>query len=102
MQSQAIGDAAFQLVRTLNNYRLPEATVLITSENREVRLNRGSRDGIQAGQEFVVFRQGERIGRIRVTRVYGTESYAAITDIGRGIRPEDKARAVFPLSALRS
>jgi hypothetical protein len=102
MQGQALGDAAFQLVRTLNNYRLPEAAVLMTSDNTEVRLNRGSRDGIQPGQEFLVFRQGERVGRIRVTRVYGTESYAAITDIGRGIRPEDKARAVFPLSALRS
>jgi hypothetical protein len=102
MQGQALGDAAFQIVRTLNNYRLPEATVLMTADNTEVRLNRGSRDGIQSGQEFVIFRQGERVGRIRVTRVSGTESYAAITDTGRGIRPEDKARAVFPLSALHS
>ncbi|MES2458937.1 MAG: CsgG/HfaB family protein [Armatimonadota bacterium] len=101
MQDQAIGDAAFVLVRKLNNYRLPEATVLLTTANTEVRLNRGIRDGIQEGQDFVIFRQGERVGRVRITRVYDIESYATIIDIGRGIRPEDKARAIFPVSAMR-
>ena len=95
--NQAISDAAFSSLKTINNYTLPEATVLQTRDTSEVRLNRGGRDGIVPGQEMIVIRGRDRIGRIRVTTVAASDSLAAVTDYGKGIRPEDKARAIFNL-----
>jgi hypothetical protein len=37
------------------------------------------------------------VGRIRVTAVGSTDSTAVIVDPGKGIRPEDRARAIFAL-----
>ena len=95
--NQAISDAAFAALKTINNYTLPEATVLQTRDTSEVRLNRGGRDGLVPGQEMIVIRGRDLIGRIRVTSVAASDSLAAVTDYGKGIRPEDKARAVFQL-----
>lgn len=98
--NQAITNAAFNAVQTINNYSLPEATILSTRDQSQVILNRGGRDGITPGLEMVVIRGQERIGRIRVTSVSSNDSTAAIIDIGRGIRPEDRARAVFRLPGV--
>lgn len=98
---RALSNAAFSAVRTMNNYTLPQATVLITRDGESVRLNRGGRDGVEVGQEFVVFRGNERVGRIRVTSVGSQDSVAAVTDPGKGIGPEDQARAIFTLPGFR-
>ena len=95
--NQAISNAAFNSVQTINNYTLPEATVLNTRDQFEVILNRGGRDGITTGLEMIVIRGTDRIGKIRVTQVGSTDSVAAIVDQGKGIRPEDRARAIFAL-----
>ena len=97
MINQALTDAAANIVRTINNYTLPEATVLLNSTRDEVTLNRGSRDGLQPGQEMIVVRGRDRVGKIRITFVESTTSVASILDYGKGIRPEDKARAIFVL-----
>jgi TolB-like protein len=52
--NQAIGNAAYNAVQTINNYTLPEATVLQSQE--QVLLNRGVRDGITPGLEMIVIR----------------------------------------------
>lgn len=95
--SQAITNAAYNAVDAINNYSLPEATILNTRGQDEVILNRGSRDGLTVGQEMIVIRNGGRVGKIRVNRVDATDSTATIVDGGKGIRPEDRARAVFTL-----
>ena len=95
----ALQNAAFLAAETMNRYELPRATVLAV-RNGTVRLNRGSRDGIRPGQEMVVLRGNQRVGRVRVTDVGSFDSYAVVTDLGRGIRPEDRARAVFALPEL--
>jgi hypothetical protein len=95
----ALQNAAFLAAETMNRYELPRATVL-TIGGGTVRLNRGSRDGIRPGQEMVVLRGDQRVGRVRVTAVGSFDSYALITDLRRGIRPEDRARAVFALPEL--
>lgn len=94
---QAISDAAFSAVRTLNNYRPVEATVLMAQGGTEVSLNAGSRDGIRRGQEMVLLRSSRYVGRIRVSSVGGTDSRALIIEGGNGIRPEDRARAIFKM-----
>jgi hypothetical protein len=78
----------------MRNYQLPEGTVL-TLRGDTVQINRGSRDGVTVGQEFVILRGRQRVGRVRVTRISGGDAFAAVTDRGRGIRPEDRARAIF-------
>ena len=93
--NQALSDAAFNAVRNINNYTLPTATILLSGT--EVRLNRGQRDGLNVGQEMIVVRGNERIGKIRVNGVAATDSTATIVDPGKGIRPEDKAIAIFAL-----
>ena len=97
---RALQNAAFRAVETINRYQLPQATVLAIRDDT-VRLNQGSRGGVRVGQEFVIFRGGQRVGHVRVTEVSASDSSARVTDLGRGIRPEDRARAVFTLPALR-
>ncbi|MBC8101663.1 MAG: hypothetical protein H7Z41_03650 [Cytophagales bacterium] len=92
---QAITDAAFSTVRTMNRYAPVEATVLLIRSGREATLNRGSRDGIRPKQEMVVLRRGSYVGRVRVSSVGDTDCRADILD--GGIRPEDRARAVFKM-----
>lgn len=95
--SQAISNAAYNVVQTVNNYTLPEATVIGIRPGGEVLLNRGQRDGINSGLSMVVIRGTDRIGTVRITTVGSTDSTAVITDSGKGIRPEDRARAIFEL-----
>lgn len=95
--SDAIQNASFNVVRTITSYQLPTATILQVRDASEVILNRGGQDGITQGLEMVVFRGNDRVGRIKVNTVRSTDSTANITDVGKGIRPEDKARAVFQL-----
>jgi hypothetical protein len=92
---EAIRNAAFEAVRIINNYTIPEATILSTRAGKEVLLNRGIRGGLQPGMEMIVVRRGEEVGRIRVTQVSDSDAVAEIIDFGRGIQSEDRARAIF-------
>ncbi|MBC8102272.1 MAG: hypothetical protein H7Z41_06770 [Cytophagales bacterium] len=93
--NQALSDAAFNAVKTINNYTLPTATILLSGN--EVRLNRGERDGLTTGQEMIVVRGSERVGKISISSVAATDSVATVIDRGKGIRPEDQAVAIFKL-----
>jgi hypothetical protein len=92
---EAIRNAAFEAVRIINNYTIPEATILTTRAGREVLLTRGIRGGLQPGMEMIVVRRGEEVGRIRVTQVSDSDAVGEIIDFGRGIQSEDRARAIF-------
>ncbi|MCS7208400.1 MAG: CsgG/HfaB family protein [Fimbriimonadales bacterium] len=92
---EAIRNAAFEAVRIIRNYTIPEATVLTTRAGKEVLLNRGIRGGLQPGMEMIVVRRGEEVGRIRVTQVSDSDAIGEIIDFGRGIQSEDRARAIF-------
>lgn len=89
----ALSDAAFDVVATMNSFQLPHATVLNTTSDR-VLLNGGVRNGIRPGQEFIIQRQGHRVGRVRVTSASAQDAWATILDSGRGIQPQDRAIAV--------
>jgi hypothetical protein len=102
LKLHALSNAAFTAVRELNGYTLPEATVLNSAGPDYVLINGGARSGIRAGQEFLILRGGQQVGRVRITSVSATSAVATVTDPGRGIRPEDKARAVFSFADLLS
>jgi len=98
---EAIRNAAFEAVRTINNYTIPEATVLTTRAGKEVLLNRGIRGGLQPGMEMIVVRRGEEVGRIRITQVSDSDAVGEIIDFGRGIQSEDRARAVYRVPTVQ-
>lgn len=98
---EAVRNAAFEAVRIINNYTIPEATVLTTRAGKEVLLNRGIRGGLQPGMEMIVIRRGEEVGRIRVTQVSDSDAVAEIIDFGRGIQSEDRARAIFRVPTVQ-
>ncbi|OYT75671.1 MAG: hypothetical protein CFK49_01980 [Armatimonadetes bacterium JP3_11] len=98
---EAIRNAAFEAVRTINNYTIPEATILTTRAGKEVLLNRGIRGGLQPGMEMIVVRRGEEVGRIRITQVSDSDAVGEIIDFGRGIQSEDRARAVYRVPTVQ-
>lgn len=93
--TQAINNAAYVAVRRMIDYIIPQATVLNAIGSDRVLLNRGAQDGITKGMEMIVTRGDEVIGKIRIVDVTNNDSTAAIISAVRGVRSEDKARAVF-------
>ncbi|MCS7065553.1 MAG: CsgG/HfaB family protein, partial [Fimbriimonadales bacterium] len=98
---EAIRNAAFEAVRTIQNYTIPEATVLTTRAGKEVLLNRGIRGGLRPGMEMIVIRRGEEVGRIRITEVSDSDAVGVIIESLKGIETEDKARAVFEVPSVK-
>ncbi len=98
---EAVRNAAFEAVRTIQTYTIPEATVLTTRAGKEVLLNRGIRGGLKPGMEMIVIRNGEEVGRIRITEVSDSDAVGVIIQSLRGIQTEDKARAVFEIPSVK-
>lgn len=99
---EAINNAARQAVESMVQYIIPEATIIGTFGSTEVLLNKGAQDGIQTGMEFIVLRRGETgqdevVGRIKITTTSDTDAKASILSSTRGLKPEDRVRAVFDL-----
>lgn len=98
---EAVRNAAFEAVRTILNYTIPEATVLTTRAGKEVLLNRGIRGGLKPGMEMIVIRNNEEVGRIRITEVSDSDAVGVIIQSLRGIQTEDKARAVYEIPSVK-
>ncbi|MHB1190932.1 MAG: hypothetical protein ACYC08_08845 [Armatimonadota bacterium] len=100
---EAINEAARNAVGTMVKYIIPEATVLGTIGTREILLNKGSQDGLQVGMPMIVIRRtnnGEEVvGRVRITTLSDTDARAQVEQSTRGVRPEDRVRAVYELPA---
>ncbi len=92
---EAITNAAYEAARTMAQYNLPNAYVLNTIGVDEVLINQGARGGMSVGMELLVQSHGQNIGRLRVSRVSDTDAIAKILSSSRGIKPEDKVRAIF-------
>ncbi|MBP6965265.1 MAG: hypothetical protein KBC96_12755 [Armatimonadetes bacterium] len=101
MLVEAIKDAARTAVETMVAYTIPEATVLNSVGTSEVLLNKGSREGLQPGMEMIVIRRmdgGEEVvGRVRVNKVSDSDAMATILKAPRGVKPEDRVRAVYKM-----
>lgn len=99
--NEAFGNAAFNAVRQISKFNLPTATVLIGRDTQSVTLNRGTRDGLYNGLDMIVTRAGVVTGRIRVSGATNNDADATIVDQGQGIRPEDRATALYHLPDYR-
>ena len=95
--NEAFGNAAFNAVKQISKFNLPVATVLIGRGVNSVTLNKGSRDGLYNGLNMIVTRNGVVTGTIRISDVSNNDSNAVVTDQGQGIRPEDRATAIYEL-----
>lgn len=100
--TEAINNAAFLAVRTMVDYIIPEATVMMNIKGSQVMLNKGLRDGLKPGMRMIVLRQKEIIGYVEVQNVSPTDSYANVIKSMRGIQPEDKVRAIFDMPTVTS
>ena len=94
---QAVKNAIINSSKGIINVSLPTATILEVKKGKEVRLNRGERDGIHVGDTMIVVRGNKRVGRIKVSSVGPTDSRSAIMDGGKEIRPEDQAIGMMAL-----
>lgn len=99
---EAINNAARQAVESMVQYIIPEATIIGTFGADEVLLNKGAQDGIQNGMELIVLRrsetgQDEVVGKIKIVNASDTDARASILSSTRGLKPEDRVRAVFEL-----
>lgn len=103
LQDEAMNKAAFAAVRSMNERILPEGTVYATSSRdgqSEALLNIGTNSGVRQGMEFIVLRNREQVGRVRITRAAPTDSMAGVIATTRGVQPEDKVRAIFRLENI--
>jgi hypothetical protein len=98
--TEAINNAAFLAVKTMIDYVIPEATIMMNVGSSQVMINKGARDGIKAGMRMIVLRDREIIGYVDVTSTDPTDSYAKVIKSMRGIQPQDKARAIFEMPTV--
>lgn len=98
--TEAINKAAFLVVKTMVDYIIPEATIMMNVGENQVMLNKGARDGLRPGMRMIVLRDREIIGFIELRDVSAIDSIGKVTKSMRGIQPEDKARAIFEMPAV--
>lgn len=100
--TEAVNSAAFLAVRTMIDYVIPEATVMMNVGGSQVMINKGSREGIKPGMRMIVLRDKEIIGYLDVTSADPGDAYARVIKSMRGIQPQDKARAIFEMPMVSS
>lgn len=98
--AEAINNAAFLVVKTMVDYIVPEATIMMNVGSDQVMLNKGARDGLKPGMRMIVLRQKEIIGYIELRDVKPGDAVAKVTKSMRGIQPEDKVRAIFDMPTV--
>ncbi|NLH98196.1 MAG: hypothetical protein GX446_01745 [Chthonomonadales bacterium] len=100
LAQEAVDNAAVLAVKQILSTNLPDGTIVSTvgpQSSLQILVNRGSRDGVQAGQQMLVTREGQRVGKIQITNVFSTDSEAKVVENTLGIRPEDKVRAIMAM-----
>ena len=100
MQFEALDRAAEKAAETILTTRLITGTIVNTmSWSRPglppILVNRGSRDGVYEGMLMDVLRDGQRVGRLKVTNVFPTDSEVRPLLANSGIAPSDKVRQVL-------
>jgi hypothetical protein len=71
-------------------------TVLNNQGNDLVVINRGLGDGVKKGQEFVAYRSGVAVARLRMFKPFGQYTLLKVTEATMGVQPQDRVVAVFP------
>ncbi len=100
LASEAIRKAAFAAVCEFDRFDLPIATVLSNEGTQKVLLNKGSRDGYYVGLNLLILRNGRTVGQVKVASVDHDSAVGVVTDRGVGIRPQDRAHAVYAMPPI--
>lgn len=98
--AEAINSAAFLAVKTMIDYVIPEATVLMNVGEAQIMINKGVRDGIKPGMRMIVLRDKEIIGYVDVTSSTPQDATCKVIKSMRGIQPQDKVRAIFEMPTV--
>lgn len=93
---EAAHSAGVRAVARIADYRPLTGTILNREGSGIVVLNRGSSHGVRGKQEFVVFREGARVGRVQVYKLFPQFTEMRIVESTGGIQPQDRAVAIFP------
>ena len=93
--------AAYRVAERLAEARPIHGTVLNSAGRGQVTLNRGAGHGVQKQQEFLVYRDGRRVGRLRVRRLFSNYAEMTIVDNSGGIQAQDHAVSVSLEPRLR-
>ncbi len=92
---EALERGIYSVADKICSYKVPTATVYMTSGSDSVILNTGVRGNIRKGMRMVVTRANTTIGYIEVTSAGDLDSTAKIIKAKIGIKPEDTCTAVF-------
>lgn len=93
---EACAAAAVHVSARVSTNRPLEGTLLSSASKQGiVMFNRGASHGVQNKQEFNVYRNGRRVGRVRAFHIYSSYTEMTIVEPGTGIQAQDKAIAVF-------
>jgi hypothetical protein len=86
----------------MTGFTVPEGIILNTASGSVISIlvNIGSRNGLALGDELRVLRDGRAVGKLRISRVFPTDSEVEIVENFQGIRPTDTVRFIFPESRL--
>src|SRR5579872_6126913 len=97
----ALGLAALHAASRIEEYQPITGTIMNSggigngSGIGAMMLNRGSSHGVKPHQEFIVYRGGVRVGRVRAEKLSASYTELAVLD-NSGIQPQDRALSIFP------
>ncbi len=99
--NDALAQAAFQAVSSINSNTLPKATVLNTTDKNAL-INQGSRSGFQNGQEVIVTRGQNQVASGTIADVEPDSAFVRVGKSVRGVQPGDRVQVVFKVPELKS
>ncbi len=88
--------AATRVAQRIAAYNPIRGQVLNSSNSDVIVLNRGLGHGVQKRQEFILLRNGVKVGRAKASKVFPNYTELKVLDNSFGIQPQDIAIAVFP------
>ena len=96
MLAQAVLEAAKKNAENIQNYRMPSATVL-DCNNKEAVLDRGENDGLCVGTDLVIVKDQKVLGRLRLSKVGKSRSWAKVLFASGRIKIGDIAQSILRL-----
>lgn len=93
--------AAVRCVGRIEDYKPVSGTILSNVGLGPLMLNRGLGDGVKPRQEFLIYRDGHRVGRAHASRVSSSYTELVMEDNAGGIRAQDRAVSIFPEPKFR-
>ncbi len=87
--------AADRCADRVAEYRPIVGTVLNNQSRELVVINKGLGDGVKKNQEFVAYRSGTMVARLRMFKPFGRYTLLKVTESLMGVQPEDRVIAVF-------